>query len=147
MSSILKQALALVIGDQSQIDMSRVPRNRPLKQVTERDLIRLESKIGAELFGPLPADRRREFFCLDSTTWIWYEEWTDERNKLRSTTIRYEINQNGILKVQEGARYSYLEGKEYEHFVVAVQMYYERTLREIYERDPDTGQPLQAMVY
>ena len=53
----------------------KMPKNRPLKQLTERDLIRLESEIGAQLFGPLPKGRRREFFCLDASTWIWHEEY------------------------------------------------------------------------
>jgi len=142
MSSFLQKALNLVVGDPAVSEITRIPKNRPLRAVTERDLIRAESEIGAEIFGALPKGHRREFFCLDAATWIWYEEWIDEHHKLRSSTIRYEVSENGVLKVQEGARYSYLEGEEYGHFALAVQIYYERVMREIYHLDPSTGEPI-----
>jgi hypothetical protein len=98
----------------------------------------LESEIGAQIFGPIPAGVRREFFCLDERTWIWHEEKLDKKNS-EAATIRYEINQHGVLKVQEGARYSYLEGEELKNFAVAVRMYYEQVARRVYRRDPATG--------
>ena len=142
MASIINKAWKLLAGDDADTDWLRMPNNRPLKKLTERDLLRLESAIGAQLFGPLPQGRRRDFFCLDATTWIWYEEWFDETRHLKSTTIRYEIQSKGIMKVQEGARYNYLEGQEFNNLVTAIQMYYERVTREIYHKDPATGQPL-----
>lgn len=144
MPTLLKKALSLIVGDEAESTSKwlKVPKKRPLKQFTERELIRLESEIGAQLFGQLPRGRRREFFCLDETTWIWHEEWIDEHRKHRVTTTRYEIQDNGILKVQEGARYSYLEGAELENLTLAIKMYYERVAREIYKIDPDTGEPI-----
>lgn len=146
MNSILKKALGLVVGDSSHAVLTQIPKDRPLKQMTERDLIRLESEIGSQIFGALPHGHRREFFCLDSHTWIWYEEWYDENRQFISSTIRYEINQNGILKVQEGARYSYLDGQEYEHFAVAVQMYFEQVMRRVYGRHPASGELITPVV-
>jgi hypothetical protein len=52
------------------------------------------------------------------------------------------VHEKGILKVQEGARYDFLEGQELENLTLAAQMYYERVMREIYKRDPQTGQNL-----
>ena len=40
----------------------------------ERNLIRYEAKVGGDLFGPIPAGHRRDFFCLDEHTWIWHEK-------------------------------------------------------------------------
>lgn len=144
MPTLLKKALSLLTGDETAnaTKWLKVPKKRPLKQFTERDLIRLESEIGAQLFGPLPKGHRREFFCLDETTWIWHEEWIDEARKHRVTTTRYEIQEQGILKVQEGARYNYLEGQELDNLNTAINMYYERVAREIYKVDPDTGESL-----
>lgn len=139
---VLQTLSTLIVGDSS--ELTKIPRHRPLKQMTERDLIRMESEIGAQIFGPLAPGRRREFFCLDERAWIWYEEWTDVMHRTQSSTIRYEINETGVLKVQDSSRYSYLEGEEYEHFALAVQIYYERVMREIYQRDPATGQFLPA---
>ncbi|HET9411753.1 MAG TPA: hypothetical protein VFO38_02810 [Candidatus Saccharimonadales bacterium] len=114
----------------------------PLKKVTNRDLIRMESKIGALLFGPIPKGHRREFFCLDEHTWIWYEEWHDAQGKPASITTRYEIQPNGILKVQDGQPYQVVEGEELHNFAMATRLYREQVIRGVYHRDPITGQPL-----
>lgn len=39
-----------------------------------REAIQEEAKVGAKVFGPVPAGVRREFFCLDERTWVWHEE-------------------------------------------------------------------------
>ncbi|MDB5165768.1 MAG: hypothetical protein JWM00_658 [Candidatus Saccharibacteria bacterium] len=143
MPSVFRKALQLLTGVEDQSSLLKLPKKRPFKALTERELIQLESEIGAELFGPIPAGNRREFFCLDAITWIWYEESTDvETGKQKSTTTRYEIHDNGILKAQEGAQYSFLEGDELKNLSLAIQMYYEQVARKIYKRDPRTGQKL-----
>jgi len=143
---LLKKAYELLVG--SEPDAISVPtislpkKSRPFRKLTTRELIQLESEIGATLFGEIPKGHHRQFFNLDRSTWIWYEEWSDHLNKKRSTTTRYEIHPNGILKVQEGARYNFIEGDELKNFLVATRLYYERVAREIYKRDPATGQSL-----
>jgi hypothetical protein len=142
MSSVFKKALGLIIGDSVSATF-QVPKDRPLKKLTERELIQLESEIGAQLFGDVPKGHRREFFCLDEKTWIWYEEWTDPTtNKRGNMTIRYEVHSNGVLKVQEGARYSFIEGAELDNLLAAATMYYEQVARGVYGIDPRTGQKL-----
>ncbi len=112
---------------------------------THRDLIRMESRIGGQLFGPVPKGHRREFFCLDKDTWVWYEEWLDPTTrKMVSTTTRYEVHDNGVLKVQEGQPYTFVEGQELTNLVWAMHMYYEEVARQIYGYDPTTGKPMAA---
>ena len=53
--------------------------------------------------------------------------------KKQTSTIKYEIQEKGILKVQEGARYNYLEGEELENLLLAIQMYYEQVMRKVYK--------------
>jgi hypothetical protein len=142
MPSIFQKTLQLLVGDDVNVDWLKLPKQRPLKQLTERELLTLESEIGATLFGPIPHGHRREFFCLDEKTWIWHEEWLDEKKKLTTSTVRYEIGEHGVLKVQEGARYSYLEGEELRNFGIAIRMYYEQVARGVYKRDPATGKSL-----
>ena len=142
MNSLVKKALNLLVGDEASFDLLRIPKNRPLKPLTERELLKLESEVGSKLFGPIPHGHRREFFCLDEKTWIWHEEWIGSGRKLETSTIRYEVNEHGVLKVEEGARYSYLEGEELQNFALAVRLYYEQVAREVYRRDPATGQKL-----
>lgn len=112
--------------------------------LTERQLIECESEIGRNLFGPIPEGHQREFFCLDQSTWIWYEQWQDADQRTISQTIRYEISPAGILKVKENNRYSYIDGQELENFTLAIKLYYERVARSIYHRDPYTGKFLSS---
>ena len=110
MADVFKKALQLLTGsDQSALrNVTRGRKSRPLKKLTERELIQLESAIGAQLFGEIPKGHRREFFNLDKSTWIWHEEWIDANGKNNVTTTRYEVQSDRILKVQEGARYTLL---------------------------------------
>lgn len=131
----IKNVLALLTGSPKDIKWSP-------KALTERELIEYESEIGRHLFGPIPKDHKREFFCLDDHTWVWYEEWKDENKKVQSRTTRYEVHVNGILKVRDGGHYTYLEGQELENFGLSVRLYYEQVMRGIYRRDPYTGESL-----
>lgn len=142
MSSLFKKAISLLVGDEVSFNLLRIPKSRPLKPLTERELLKLESEIGSKLFGPIPEGHRREFFCLDDTTWIWHEEWIGKDKKLQISTIRYEVSERGVLKAEEGARYSYLEGDELQNFALAARLYYEQVARQVYSRDPATGQKL-----
>lgn len=160
MVSVLQKALNLLIGTEpvgrEAEELARVlvapapqkaktqkPVKRPFSKLTERELIQLESDIGAQLFGGVPKGHRREFFNLDLSTWIWYDEWTDAvTGERKMTTIRYEVHQNGILKVQEGARYNFIAGQELDNFMAAINMYYERVARELYHTDPQRHREL-----
>ena len=139
MSGLLGKLANLIIGDDGNSAGVQETTNLLRSKITERDLLREESKIGSTLFGQVPNGRSREFFCLDESTWIWHEEWRDEKGVDRQSTVRYEIHPNGILKVTDGPRYSFIEGAELENFAKATRMYYEETARKVYNRDPKTG--------
>ena len=135
-SNILNKATRLMFAtDDPLLSMLRARRkDRPLKKLTERELIQLESQIGATIFGETPSHvLRREFFNLDETTWIWHEEVVGADGKREELTTRYEVNPKGVLKIQPGPRYTYLEGAELQNFVLAVQEYYERVSRQVYK--------------
>ena len=140
--SLFKKAVMLLVGDDASLDFLKMPTGRALKPLTERQLLRLESEIGSQLFGPVPAGHTRQFFCLDERTWIWHEEWLDVSRNWQSSTVRYEISERGVLKVQDGSRYTYIEGDELKNFALSIRMYYERVAREVYRRDPRTAQKL-----
>lgn len=137
MNALLKKLTQLIVGDDVRLGIKKSTTSVP--QLTERDLLREESKIGGALFGEVPKGHRREFFCLDESTWIWHEEWRDEKGVERQSTVRYEVHPNGILKVSDGPRYQFIEGDELRNFAEATQLYYEQTARQIYKRDPRTG--------
>ncbi len=93
---------------------------------------RREAKIGGELFGPVPAGVRREFFCLDKHTWVWHEEWNDQGGQRQTRTIRYNVRPNGILKAQDNQAYQPLSFDETENLYQATQLYKQRVLQEVY---------------
>lgn len=144
MGSILKKAFQLIFADDPVAPLLKITKkDRPLKSLTERELIELESELGRNIFGPMPENvLRREFFNLDEDTWLWHEEVRNPDGTKSDLTTRYEIQPKGILKIQPGPHYSYLDGPELDNFVLATQEYYERVARGLYKRDPRTGKPL-----
>jgi len=128
MKKLFETASALLAKSQPAAGvLARAP-----KQRSARELLAIESAIGATLFGEIPAGHRREFFCLDKDTWIWHEEWLDEKRVRHQVTTRYEAQEKGVLKVQEGARYEYISGEELQHMLRATALYYERVARDVY---------------
>jgi len=144
MSDLFKKALQLITGDATSDGTTlKMPKKHLFRKFSERELIQLESEIGAKLFGPIPKGGRREFFCLDDRTWIWYEEAPHpQTGELVEATTRYEIHDNGILKVQGGSRYNFIEGAEFDNFIMAAGLYYEQVMRGVYKRDPRSGKML-----
>lgn len=111
------------------------------KAMTERQLIRRESKIGAQLFGPVPAGRNREFFCLDERTWVWSESWYDQQsNAYQSVQVQYEFQDRGVLKLINKVPHGYIKRSELRHLVDAIQIYHDRVTVEVY------GQVTQAPI-
>lgn len=94
--------------------------------------MRHEARIGGEVFGPVPAGRRREFFCLDEHTWVWHEEWTDTNGQHRVMTTRYDVRPSGVLKSQNGSHYQAISDTEAQNLLRAAETYADRVKQEIY---------------
>lgn len=97
-----------------------------------RNLIRREAVIGGQLFGPIPKNGRREFFCLDEHTWVWHEEWTDNAGKHHAVTTRYDFRPHGVFKAQDGQPYRPLTKEEAQHLHQAIKLYTKRVKLEVY---------------
>lgn len=106
----------------------------PQDQTAElyREIIRHEAKVGGRLFGPVHKDARREFFCLDEHTWIWYEEWIGQDGRRRTVTTRYDVRPSGILKAQDGQPYRHIEIDEAKSLYHAVSLYNKHVDAELY---------------
>jgi hypothetical protein len=87
-----------------------------------RNIIRDCARMGGTLFGPIPKQVRREFFCLDERTWVWHEEWTDATGAHARTT-RYDVRPHGIFKAQDGQPYQPLTREEAERLYLAAYQY------------------------
>ncbi len=97
----------------------------------QRALLHYQARIGGEVFGPIPADVRREFFCLDEHTWVWHEEWTDASGKRQAVTTRYDVRPSGVVKSQGGSSYQALAPAEAENLYNAIHVYEERVGGEL----------------
>ncbi len=112
--------------------LSNTQQDEERRQEAYRNLIRNEAKIGGGLFGPVSHNGRREFFCLDESTWVWHEEWTDAEGRKHSVTTRYDVRPNGILKAQDQQPYQYIGLDEARRLFQAVSMYNKQIDAELY---------------
>jgi hypothetical protein len=98
---------------------------------TRRGILHHLAKVGGNVFGPVPAGVRREFFCLDEHTWVWHEEWTDNTGKHHAVTTRYDVRPSGIVKSQGSNQYQRLTPEEERNFRGAARLYYQRASHEL----------------
>lgn len=98
----------------------------------ERRFLRMEAEIGGKLFGPVPQEHRRQFFCLDERTWIWHEEWL-ENGQRKVVTTRYTVRPEGVTKSQNGQGDRWLSRDEARNLRAAVIAYQQR-VNEQYQR-------------
>lgn len=96
-----------------------------------RALMHHLARIGGSVFGPVPSNVRREFFCLDEHTWVWHEEWKDEQGQHHAITTRYDVRPNGVLKSQGTNSYQRLSPDEERNFRQAVNAYQQKASAEI----------------
>lgn len=112
----------------------RIPRQKAVPKPTRADLINAESRLGSQLFGPIPAGHRREFFHDRKNIWIWHEDWIDADLQEREMTVRYEIRPAGVYKKVAAGKYFRLEGSELENFRKATHAYLYVIKKYLYHR-------------
>ena len=119
---MINRLLNTIVGDR------RARRNADLY----RDLIRHEAKLGGQIFaGDIPAGTRREFFCLDPHTWVWHEEWINNKGQRQVQTTRYDIRPSGVVKSQNG-HYSEVSPDELRRLMAAAQKYLKQVDSQMY---------------
>lgn len=140
-SNLLNTTKYMIVGVDYSKPVFKMPAKKLPKKVSRRSLIQQESNIGSELFGPLPVGTRREFFNLDPTTWVWYEESGGQK-----MTTRYEIKGEKVLISQDNGErsvYGYMDDeKELRNFADLVRRYYEAVSAKVYRTNPATGEPI-----
>lgn len=95
------------------------------------ELIRRESEIGKQIFGPIPKGGRRDFFCLDKTTWVWNEQWLEGSVRKKKNTT-YSVREKDIVKSVNGGPYQSISLKEANNLRMASKLYIERVGKELY---------------
>jgi len=106
--------------------------NEDRNAVLYKNFLKHEARVGGSLFGPVPKNGRREFFCLDEHTWIWHEEWTDEQGQRRIVATRYDIRPNEVLKSQNGGHYQKVGQPELRKLAQAARLYVNKIKEDVY---------------
>lgn len=109
---------------------TKAPADR--RQEILNDLMRREADMNKDIFGPVPEGVTRDFFCLDKSTWIWYEESTDANGSVQQMTTRYVIRPTEILKSQNGGAYYRLTIAEAKNFQKATTKYAKKVKSDLY---------------
>ena len=105
----------------------------PKEQVLH-DLMMRESELAKGIFGEIGRGGRREFFCLDSRTWVWYEQWVDDAGESHTVTTRYMIRSKEIVKSQNGGAYHRLTLSEAKNFHKATKAYLNLIKKSLYNK-------------
>lgn len=96
-----------------------------------QDLLRREAKVGKNVFGPVPKGRSRDFFRIDSSTWIWQERWKENGSTYIKNT-KYLLRERDIVKSINNSAYQRVSLEEAKNLHDAIHVYAERVKKEIY---------------
>lgn len=102
-------------------------------KITKEQLINAESALGGQLFGPVPAGYRREFFLYRHNYWVYYESWQENGHK-KESTITYEVRKTGVYKNPLGSGYRKISGTELSNFCHAVREYRRMIKAKLYQK-------------
>lgn len=116
----------------SALSTAMASKQRERVDMLRRGLLRHEAKVGGKVFGSVPKGHRRDFFCLDEHTWVWHEEWLDEKEQRQIVSTRYDVRPTGILKSQNGGHYQQITPEEAHRLFDAADIYIDRVKREVY---------------
>ena len=105
-----------------------------IPKITREELINAESKIGAQIFGPIPSGHQREFFLYRHNYWIFYENWMEKGHK-KESTIAFEVRRNGVYKNPLGSGYRKISGAELANFCHAVREYKKLVKFKLYQKE------------
>lgn len=99
----------------------------------QRELIRREAALGGQLFGEIPEGVKREFVCVNKTTWIWHEESLGANGQIISSTTRYDVREGGeIYKMQPGQLYQKVTEQEAANLRNAAMLYNKTVRQQLY---------------
>lgn len=99
----------------------------------QRELIRREATIGGRLFGEIPDGVKREFVCLNKTTWMWHEEHIGPDGQVQFGTTRYDVRPGGVIyRMQPGQPYERVSEVEAQRLRDAAILYNKTVRQELY---------------
>lgn len=136
---MLRRTLDIILGRQvTDYLMGAIPQFSDAHQYKyskiERDIIAREAAVGASVLGPIPAGHQRQFFCLDSHTWIWNEQWISSEGKQCMYNVQYDVRPDGILKRVNNSSPIKLGDQELQNFDQAITRYYHEVSAKVYGR-------------
>lgn len=115
------------------------------KDFDVRDMIEIESRIGGEIVDNEHAIEERRFFYEKDHNWFYIQIFKDHRGVETIHGTRYEVNDDHVLRIVNGAEHAPVERDEMQRFAAATVEYHKRITREVYRREPVDLDPRAAM--
>jgi hypothetical protein len=106
--------------------------NLSSKKDQRRALLRRESEIGGRLFGKIPKNHTRSFFCLNQNTWVWYETFPGTDGETLVVNTRYRIYEDTIEKIQNN-KIIPMTLQEMQNVVHAMELYVTKVEKAMYK--------------
>jgi hypothetical protein len=111
------------------------------KDFDVRDLIEVESRIGGEIVDNNHAVEERRFFYEKDHNWFYIQIFKDSRGVETIHGTRYEVNDDHVLRIVNGAEHAPIEPDEMQRFSAATVEYHKRIVREVYQQEPANLDP------
>ncbi len=97
-----------------------------------RALLKREGDIGGKLFGKIPKNHTRKFFCLNQNTWVWNETFPAETGETMVVNTRYRVYEDTIEKIQNN-KVTPMSLEEMQNVVHAMELYADKVQRMMYK--------------
>lgn len=125
--SIFRKFAVMLIGT------SRPTKN---KELTEADLMEIESSKGAEITGNDQAPEERKFFYERDHNWFYSLMFKDEQGKVQTKVYRYEVSDEHVLMIEDGGGHTPIHHEEKRRLLAIVTEYHRRVMSEVYQVSP-----------
>lgn len=102
------------------------------EMATRDRLMKLEAIVGGDIFGEVPADRYREFYCQDEKTWVWHEQWSENGTPKEMITT-YDVRPDGVYKSFNEGEFLKVSPVEIIRLYEAAKRYRTKIKREVYQ--------------
>lgn len=87
-------------------------------------ILKHEAKLGAAIFKKTEDEVKREFYCLNETTWVWRQG---------AEIVFYKVNPTSIYKSNDGLSYRLAGRKEAKRLYDAARAYRHIVKAQVYD--------------
>jgi len=112
------------------------------KPLTKESLINQEAVLGSKIVSTKVG---HEYFFLydDHDNWMFYEQPSKDGLVRHPSILHYEIVDGTVVRHELGKPSAEVKGEEFLRLWYTIAFYHDAVLREVYNRNPETGEKFQ----